>query len=168
MSTNISEKPGFLICNFEFNYMASCSTGHYHISDIRSQVFINKIHKFHNSLLPHWKHLIFDVLRVHAKSLKSETFVKFRRQTRSFSGTNKYGSNPPEVLRQHALQTARGCLILQRPHIKYGYTARLMLYIPICYSKSDPRRCLIESPESGGMNTPYCSAASKFVDNKHL
>jgi hypothetical protein len=52
-------------------------------------------------------------------------------QARSFSGTNKYGSNAPEVLRQHALQTARGCPVLQRPHIKYGYTARLMLYIPI-------------------------------------
>jgi hypothetical protein len=45
-----------------------------------------------------------------------------------------------------------GCLVFQRPHIKYGYTARLMLYIPTLYSKSDPRRCLKESPERGGLN----------------
>jgi hypothetical protein len=110
-------------------------------------------------LFPYWKRLLFDALRVHAKSSKSGTFVKFRRQARSFSRTNKYGSNPAEVLRQHSLQTARGCLVLQRPHIKYGYTARLMFYIPIRYSKSDPRRCLIESPDSDGMNTPHCSTA---------
>ena len=48
MSTNISEETGFFICNFVYNYTASCLTGHYYISDFRSQVFIHKIHKFHN------------------------------------------------------------------------------------------------------------------------
>jgi hypothetical protein len=57
-----------------------------------------------------------------------------------------------------------GCLVFQRPHIKYGYTARLMLYIPILYSKTDPRRCLKESPEGGGLNLSHCSAALNFVD----
>jgi len=169
MDTIISEGTGFFICNFEYTYTASCFTGHCYISDIRSQVFIHKTHKCNIFFLfSHWKHLLFDALRFHAKSSKSETLVKFRKQARSFSGSNKYGSNPTEVLRQHAQQTARGCLLLQRPHIKYGYTAGLMLYIPIHYSKRDLRRCLVESPESCGLNISYCSVASNFVDNRQL
>jgi hypothetical protein len=142
----------FFFCNFEYNYTASSSTGHCYTSDIASQVFTHKIHKFRKFLFPYCKNSLFDALRFYAKFSKWKILFKFGRQAGSFSGTNKYGSNPTEVLRQHALQTARGCLTLQRPHIKYGYTARhLMLYIPIRYSKSDPRRCLLESPESGGV-----------------